>query len=197
MMKKHIVLRASLFLIVLLLVTTCIISGTYAKYVSTDIVTSTANIAKWSFKVEDTDISKNTTFSFKLFDTVSYSDTKNLTPHMINNDLIAPGTEGFFELDLNNTSDVPADCVLTLNYVFNDLPAGVSSIPLEFSFDGTNYSATPEAATVSAIPSGTTKKVNVCWRWPATGHSAIDKLLQTTSAGVTVTLTVVASQTSQ
>lgn len=193
-MKENIMKRTTLFLVVLLLVTTCIISATYAKYASTDVVTAGTNIAKWSFKVENVDISKTQTFNFDLFNTINYTDTGNETPHLTQRNMIAPGTKGSFVVDLNNTSDVEAMCEFSLSTDYSNLPNGVTKIPLEFSFDGSTYSASP-TYTETPITSGATKQVTVYWRWPASGYSDTDKLLQGTNANATVTLKAVASQT--
>ncbi len=193
-MKENIMKRTTLFLVVLLLVTTCIISATYAKYASTDVVTSDTDIAKWSFSVEGVDVSKTQTFTFDLFNTIHYLDTGGETPHLTQLNMIAPGTKGSFVVDLNNTSDVEAMCEFSLSTDYSNLPDGVTKIPLEFSFDGSTYSASP-TYTEKPITSGATKQVTVYWRWPASGYSDTDKLLQGTNANATVTLKAVASQT--
>lgn len=193
MMSKKILLRACLLGISLVLATTCIISNTFAKYTTTINLKADTNVAKWSFSVENTDIYTSNTFTFGLYDTVKYSDMDGIADLGTKN-LIAPGTVGEFVVDLNNTSDVSAMCEMTLKPTYSNLPSGVSKIPLEFSFDGTNYSANPAKYTVSSIASKATKTVTVYWRWPASGHSATDKLLQTSTAKTTVQLTVVASQ---
>lgn len=193
-MKENIMKRTTLFLVVLLLVTTCIISGTYAKYASTDVVTVDTTVAKWSFSVEGVDISKTQTFTFDLFNTIHYLDTNGETVHLTQRNMIAPGTKGSFVVDLNNTSDVEAMCEFSLQAVYSNLPTGVTAIPLEFSFDGSTYSASP-TYTETPITSGATKQVTVYWRWPASGYSDTDKLLQGTNANATVTLKAVASQT--
>lgn len=193
-MKENIMKRTTLFLVVLLLVTTCIISITYAKYATTDVVTVDTDVAKWSFSVEGVDISKTQTFSFDLFNTIHYVDTGGETVHLTQRNMIAPGTKGSFVVDLNNTSDVEAMCEFSLITDYSNLPDGVTKIPLEFSFDGSTYSASP-TYTETPITSGATKQVTVYWRWPASGYSATDKLLQGTNANATVTLKAVASQT--
>lgn len=53
-MKKNIMLRLSAVLLVAVLLTTCVISGTWAKYTATDDAKDTAQVAKWGVKVEAT-----------------------------------------------------------------------------------------------------------------------------------------------
>lgn len=193
-MKNSITKRTIFLLVVLILVTTCIISVTYAKYVSTDVATVDTDVAKWSFSVEGVDVSKTQTFTFDLFNTIHYLDTGGETGHLTQLNLLAPGTKGSFVVDLNNTSDVEAMCDFSLSIAYANLPDGAAKIPLEFSFNGSTYSENP-TYTETPIASGATKAVTVYWRWPASGYSSTDKLLQGTNANATVTLKAVASQT--
>ncbi len=53
-MKKNKMLRMASALLVLTLLTTCIIGGTFAKYTTSGTATDTARVAKWGVKVECT-----------------------------------------------------------------------------------------------------------------------------------------------
>ena len=48
-MKKNRMMRLAAFLLVCVLLTTSVISGTYAKYVSTTTDSDSARVAKWGF----------------------------------------------------------------------------------------------------------------------------------------------------
>lgn len=50
-MKKNIMLRLSAVLLVAVLLTTCVISGTWAKYTSTGTATDSARVAKWGVEI--------------------------------------------------------------------------------------------------------------------------------------------------
>ena len=50
-MKKNIMMRLSALLLVAVLLTTCVISGTFAKYVTTNSAEDSARVAKWGVTV--------------------------------------------------------------------------------------------------------------------------------------------------
>lgn len=54
-MKKNNMMRLSALLLVAVLLTTCVISGTFAKYVSNGSAGDTARVAKWGVVIEATD----------------------------------------------------------------------------------------------------------------------------------------------
>ena len=80
-MKKNIMMRVASALLIAVLLTTCAISGTFAKYVTTTGSSDNARVAKWGFEPESMDITN-------LFTDVYTSVDGQGT------DLIAPGTEG-------------------------------------------------------------------------------------------------------
>ena len=53
-MKKNTMMRIASVLMVAVLLSTCAISSTFAKYVSSDSATDTARIAKWGVEVTAT-----------------------------------------------------------------------------------------------------------------------------------------------
>ena len=71
-MKKNKMMRVASALLVAVLLTTCAISGTFAKYVSQATGSDTARVAKWGFQLEGTAMTD--TFTFDLFKTVKDSD---------------------------------------------------------------------------------------------------------------------------
>ena len=99
-------MRLASALLVITLLTTCVISGTFAKYISERSVNDTGTVAKWEFKVGEKDITEEA-FTFDLFEdktSGSYDEEDN---DVVMNK-IAPGTSGSFKLDLKNTSEVTA-----------------------------------------------------------------------------------------
>ncbi len=70
-MKKNTMMRIASVLLVAVVLTTCAISGTFAKYTSEKEVSDSATVAKWSFEVNDADIASNA-FTFNLFDNNHY-----------------------------------------------------------------------------------------------------------------------------
>ena len=80
-MKKNIMMRVASALLIAVLLTTCAISGTFAKYVTTTGSSDNARVAKWGFEPASMDITG-------LFANV-YNSTVGSSV-----DVIAPGTEG-------------------------------------------------------------------------------------------------------
>lgn len=79
-MKKTKFMRAALLLLVLTLITSCFVGGTFAKYTSKAEGTDTARVATWGF---------NDTASIKLDDLFKAAYDKNVNGKA---DVIAPGT---------------------------------------------------------------------------------------------------------
>lgn len=93
-MKKNRMMRIASCLLVAVLLTTCAISGTFAKYVTQASATSTARVAKWGVTVEATgDV-------FKKAYTTNDPKAKDVIPNSVElkgsteEKLVAPGTSG-------------------------------------------------------------------------------------------------------
>ena len=95
-------------LLVFVLVTSCFVGGTFAKYASKATGSDTAVVAKWSIEVNNDEIATTNgdpkTISFELFGTAA-GDTNNEDSDGNDDDvddtnergtIIAPGTTGFF-----------------------------------------------------------------------------------------------------
>lgn len=80
-MRKNRMMRLASALLILTMVTTCAISGTFAKYVTEVTATDTARVARWGFTGEDADIAITNLF-LNAYDNVTGADS----------DVIAPGT---------------------------------------------------------------------------------------------------------
>lgn len=80
-MKKNKIMRFASALLVLAMLTTCVISGTFAKYTTKVEGTDTARVAKWGFKAADSTVTLDNLFK-KTYD-------KNVEGAV---DVIAPGT---------------------------------------------------------------------------------------------------------
>lgn len=89
-MKKTKLMRAALLLLVLTLITSCFVGGTFAKYTTSKTGSDTARVAKWGVAID----AKGTTFA-KEYKT----DTENVVGTIANsvvskNEVVAPGTKG-------------------------------------------------------------------------------------------------------
>ena len=168
--RSSMMVRLVAVLAVVMMFTMCFVGGTFAKYTSSGTGTDTATVAKWSFKVGETDIATTDTFTFDLFKTIKDSDGINNETEMnpVDGSIIAPGTQGSFDLVLTNASQV------TAQYAIDYTVTNTGNIPVQFSVDGgahwTNDLADVAASdsTKLAANSGTTT-IKVQWKWDFNG----------------------------
>ena len=201
--KPRKTLRLSALLLIVCLISTVMLSGTFAKYTSEYAGQDTALVARWSFTSTggDGDIALGTSAApaeLKLFDHLYYT-------HMNQTDgganyIIAPGVGDEFTLKMDYIADVDADVLLTF-----DTLAASAAVPIEYSVDGgTNWvtlanlaealanriisnggvSATESSPLVSGqflIPAVATggidhRNINqtIKWRWPYNVSDALD-----------------------
>ena len=168
--KSSMMVRLVAVLAVTMMFTMCFVGGTFAKYTSSATGTDSATVAKWSFKVGETDIATTDTFTFDLFKTIKDSDGINNETEMnpVDGSIIAPGTQGSFDLVLTNASQV------TAQYAIDYTVTNTGNIPVQFSVDGgahwTNDLADVAASdsTKLAANSGTTT-IKVQWKWDFNG----------------------------
>ena len=168
--RSSMMVRLVAVLAVTMMFTMCFVGGTFAKYTSSGTGTDSATVAKWSFKVGETDIATTDTFTFDLFKTIKDSDGTNNETEMnpVDGSIIAPGTQGSFDLVLTNASQVTAQYAIDYTVTNNN------DIPVKFSVDGgttwTNDLADVAASdsTKLAANSGTTT-IKVQWKWDFNG----------------------------
>ena len=168
--RSSMMVRLVAVLAVTMMFTMCFVGGTFAKYTSSGTGTDSTTVAKWSFKVGETDIATTDTFIFELFKTIKDSDGINNETEMnpVDGSIIAPGTQGSFDLVLTNASQVTAQYAIDYTVTNNN------DIPVKFSVDGgttwTNDLADVAASdsTKLAANSGTTT-IKVQWKWDFNG----------------------------
>lgn len=194
--RSSMMVRLVAVLAVTMMFTMCFVGGTFAKYTSSGTGTDTATVAKWSFKVGETDIATTDTFTFDLFKTIKDSDVNNNETEMnpVDGSIIAPGTQGSFNLVLTNASQV------TAQYAIDYTVTNTGNIPVQFSVDGgTNWTndladVAASDATKLAANSGTTT-ITVQWKWVFDGNDANDTALgSAATANLTVAAAVTATQ---
>ena len=157
-MKKNKMMRLASVLLVLTLLSTSVISGTFAKYTNTTQANDVARVAKWDVKFNNSTLNaQTTTFSFDLFGT-THQNVKNGTAEEA---IIAPGTEGSFDIVLKNDSEVTAE--YTIDYTVTN----TNNIPVEFCVDGTNWTSTLADVTtpVTLTMGAEATTITVKWRW--------------------------------
>lgn len=161
-MKKNRMMRLAAFLLVCVLLTTSVISGTYAKYVSTATATDTAKVAKWQINVGTVNIAQADTqvITFGLFDTINDTDGSGEEKH-VSAGLIAPGTKGAFDVTITNNSEVDANIKAALSAKETN-----GDIPIQYSVDGNTWTATlAELSVDEDLAPGASTAVNVLWQW--------------------------------
>lgn len=190
-MKKNNAMRIATLLLALVIITTCFVGSTLAKYASKVTADDTVTVAKWEIEVNDTEISvANPQITFDLFNTIKDSDpAENETD--VKAGMIAPGTSGSFALKVENLSDVNATYAITLTAEESNTAVNV---PIEYavvaddeSVDTATWTSDPTdiAATNIAMTDGTATHT-VHWRW----------VFGDTEAGITQDTTVgIAAQT--
>lgn len=203
-MKKNRMMRLASVLLVLTLLTTSVISGTFAKYTSKVSGNDKATVAKWSIEVNGTEIATTNpaTVTFDLFqDTTQYDEEGN----DVATGKIAPGTKGSFNFKVENTSEVSAKYTITFTTTF---PTGITSDRFKFYSDAamTNEIALVDgkytAANAVEIEVGDSEAdtVTVYWQWTFgedsddTGDTALGILAQNNATVVTVTPTITVEQ---
>lgn len=177
-MRKNKTMRLAALLLVLTLITSCFVGGTFAKYTSTadngtgDVV----KVAKWEiiYKVGDNevDIAENETISFDLFNTILDTKDSNAEGDVSEN-LIAPGTKGSFALSVQNKSEVTAEYEITLAAAEAN-----GDIPIKYSLDQTDWKddiADLELSNTLEI-GAVADPYTVYWQWVYTGGTdALDE----------------------
>ncbi len=168
-MKKNKMLRMASAMLVLTLLTTSIIGGTFAKYTTTGTATDTARVAKWGVKVSST----GSAFATE-YDTDDATVKGTITKSVVTasgasadgKDLVAPGTGGnLLASSITGTPEVAVNVTtsaeLNLTGWTIDIGGGNEAYcPIVITIDGTAYkmgAATDEAqhtyATIDAFKS--------------------------------------------
>ena len=139
-MKKNRMMRLASMLLVAVLMTTCTISGTFAKYVTKGEASDTARVAKWGVTV-----TPNGTIFAKEYDVDdgTYSGTGDKSVISSDEwDVIAPGTtKSMTEVQITGTPEVAtrvtydADVALDGDWIV----AGDEYCPIIFTVEGKTY----------------------------------------------------------
>ena len=212
-MKNDRITRFAILILALTMITLMIVSGTFAKYTSSATGSDTATVAKWSIKVGSGDgveiAGSSSTVSFDLFSTIKDEDGGSeadvagkasgtaVGSTSATAKIIAPGTSGSFDIIVKNESEVNA----TYSIAFE---SNNTSIPIEFSTDGTTWKSTLSEANVTnaAINMNSAAQTKtVYWRWAYDVSAARDTsdtnlgvAAQTSPASVTLSATITATQ---
>ncbi len=162
-MKTNKFMRIASFLLVAVVLTTCAISGTFAKYTSKVTGSDTARVALWKFNFGADDTQIGETVTFNLFDYTDNNNNVDVNGLADNAKVIAPGTTGSFDLVIENVSEVNAKYTIE----FTETNA---NIPLQYSVDNTNWVDSIAELTMTdltdvAINMGDNDTQTIYWRW--------------------------------
>ena len=207
-MKKNVMMRVASALLVAVLMTTCAISGTFAKYTTTDSATDVARVAYWGVTVNATGddafaTNYNNTADAAGVKVVSSVQDDPATPGVNEaENVLAPGTNGNLGgITIGGQPEVMVDIVVTANLTLTNWEIdGVEYCPIVFTvggneikIDGTTITTVAEleaavekvftdlSADDVAANTNLGATVSVDWRWDF--HTSDDNDVKDTALG--------------
>ena len=204
-MKKNVMMRIASFLLIAVLLTTCAISGTYAKYVTSASGSDTARVAKWGVQIATT---TQGLFKDQYENDETIGSTAIGAGFSVDSEdgkfVVAPGTNGSVQFSISGQPEVAVDVTIDMT-VTKDVV-----IPKDTVVAGTPLAApyTPVVFTlnngISDIASGTlaqiesaleaestqygantnlAKTYTLSWAWAINGNNDADTYLGNVAAG--------------
>lgn len=155
--KKSYVARLGVLVVALTLVSTCLLGGTMAKYVTDVTGTGSATVAKWSFKANE----KDATSKFTV-------DLASTAYDNVGDKRIAPGTKGSFDIVIDASgSEVAVDYTIAFSNLLNK-PDNLTFYSDETKdtpiSDLANYDGLNGTIALDKVNTKVTK--TVYWEWP-------------------------------
>ena len=127
-MKTNWIARLGVLALVLTLITTSLVSGTFAKYTTAASGTDTVRVAKFDVAVTDGATPFTTATPIDIFKTVG--DTG-----VFSDDIIAPGTTGDFDIVISNKSEVKVSATLAF------AETNPNDVPIYYVYNTQRYSS--------------------------------------------------------
>lgn len=119
-MKKNKMMRVASVLLVAVLLSTCAISGTFAKYVATGSGSDSARVAKWGVAI-DTENFGMFTKEYKTDDTTATFEGEYSVQSSNEDNVLAPGTKGeFANIAITGTPEVAVEVAVTPTVTLSD-----------------------------------------------------------------------------
>lgn len=119
-MKKNTMMRVASALLVAVLLTTCAISGTFAKYITSESGSDFARVAKWGVNIEADSFGMFTT-QYKTDDTTATFTGDYSVESGNGDDVLAPGTKGTFaNIAITGTPEVAVDVDVVATVAVSD-----------------------------------------------------------------------------
>ena len=201
-MKKNVMMRVASALLVAVLMTTCAISGTFAKYTTEASGNDSARVAKWGFGTA--------TIDFENLFNKQYTDVANGTDEMA---IIAPGTSGEVSFQFVKTGTPEVAYSFVVSTAGSSCAAQIQdNTNIKWSLDGEACANWTELlAKIEALDGDKTYAPNelpeefnnnqahtVSWNWIFNGNDAMDTSLGDLAAAgdlvVTLKVTITATQ---
>lgn len=209
-MKKNVMLKIASVLMIAVLLTTCAISSTFAKYTSTATGSASARVAKWG-------VDATLTFDSLFLDTYSGANgsviASNKTAEKAGDDIFAPGTYGKANItaEVTGTPEVSVEVLYEAEVTFDGFD---TYCPLVFYVNGTKIAGTTAAEKKANLETEIAKikftaapgddlsslqDIEIEWEWPfevdgmddddsKLGDLAAEDKAPTFSMSVTVTI---------
>lgn len=137
MSKSNKTMRLAIMLLVLTLITSCFVGGTFAKYVTKGEGKDTARVAKWGVTVTGNEAGM---FKEKYTGDTAGLGEKNTV--VAGDEVLAPGTKGTFEdtFSISGTPEVAVEVALTADVSLEGWKlGGYDYCPVIFTVDGEDY----------------------------------------------------------
>lgn len=173
MKKKSYVGRLGALALMLTVITTCLLGGTMARYVTEVTGSATATVAAWKFQAN----SSGEATTFTTIDLGSTANRTNYDEKTLKKGVLAPGTNGKFTISINGAgSDVGIDYNVDIK-ASTTAPSGGTILPddLVFSTEEITTSNSGVALDDLTMPTGTIdysttaedmkKDITVYWAW--------------------------------
>ena len=217
-MKKNKILRLASVMLMLCLITTCAISGTFAKYTTNGTATDTARVAKWGVTITAATSQNMFTQTYKNDAVVGDKAVGETVSVSASTDVVAPGTTGTFSaFTISGTPEVAVNvsygATLTLS---NWTVEGAEYCPIAITVGTTTYKiGDTDIDTVSDLKSkveaaiaafsadyaagtnladATAPAISWTWAFDSTGNAYVndekDTALGNLATAPTITLTV-------
>lgn len=212
-MKKNKFMRIASVLLIVTLLSTSVISGTFAKYTTSATGSDSATVAKWGVKIT----ANGTTFA-KQYATDDSSVASTIANSVVRagSNLIAPGTKGnMVKMTLTGTPEVAVkvsyEATITLeNWVSDDSNTYYCPLEIKIGDDtlkGSSYTSTTDfanaikekvaaySANYSAgtdLSNTTVKTPEISWSWPFStdGNDAKDTYLGDAENAASISISV-------
>ena len=202
-MKKNMMMRLASVLLIAVLMSTCAISGTFAKYVTSGEGTDTARVAKFGVVVKGTSGGDNQAFAQEYAS--NDADFASVTVAASEN-VVAPGTSGTFSnFNVSGIPEVAVRVTYTPTVTFtnwkiegseycpiiiyvNDTPYYINNIDIKTIDDLQNtVAAAIQAATKDYAPgtnlSAVNGDLNIRWEWAYVGGTPTQNDVNDTKLG--------------